>query len=60
MRLRIPVSEAREWVSIIPRADRSEVLVVRESGEELVVGVEPDEPLEPQISATLLQRDTTH
>ena len=60
MRLRIPVSDYREWVSIIPQARRDEVLIVRENGDELVVGVDADEPLEPQIAATLAQRDASH
>jgi hypothetical protein len=51
--MRIPVLNDKEWVSIIPRAGRDEVLVVRQSGEELVVGIDADEPLETQVSATL-------
>jgi hypothetical protein len=53
MRMRIPVLNDKEWVSIIPRAGRDEVTVVRESGEELVVGIDADAPIEPQVSAML-------
>ena len=60
MRMRIPVSDNTEWVSVIPRATRDEVLVVRESGEELVVDIAADEPIEPQITRTLAQRDAHH
>lgn len=55
--MRIPVSNDKEWVSIIPRAGQNEVLVVRESGEELVVGIDINEPIEPQVSATLARGD---
>lgn len=58
MRMRIPVLNGREWVSVIPQGDRSEVLVVRESGEELTVDIATDEPIEPQISETLSALDT--
>lgn len=51
--MRVPVLNDKEWVSVIPRAGRDEVLVVRESGEELIVGIDADEPIEPQVSATL-------
>jgi hypothetical protein len=56
IRLRIPVSTDKEWVSVIPGADRKQVLVVRENGEELQVGIDADEPLEPQISKELRGR----
>jgi len=57
MRMRIPVLKGREWVSVIPCGDRPEVLVVRESGEELTIGIETDAPIEPQISKTLTALD---
>jgi len=56
MRVRIPVSNDKEWVSIIPCGDHEQVLVVRENGEELRVGVDADAPLEPQISKELESR----
>jgi len=58
--MRIPVSGDKEWVSVIPRSQCNEVLVVRESGEEVVVGIEADEPIEPQITRTLARHDASH
>ena len=56
MRLRIPVSTDKEWVSVIPGADPKQVLVVRENGEEIQVGIDAEEALEPQISKELESR----
>ena len=58
IRLRIPVSTDKEWVSVIPGADRKQVLVVRENGEEIQVGIDADKPLEPQISQELENRNS--
>lgn len=56
MRLRIPISDEKEWISVIPGADPDNVLVVRQNGEEVVVGIEADEPIEPQLSRKLTGR----
>lgn len=53
MRLRIPVLDGREWVSVLPGRDPEHALVVRENGDEIELPVEPDEPLEPQLSREL-------
>ena len=58
MRLRIPVATDREWVSVIPSADHKQVIVVRENGDEIQVGIDADKPLEPQISRELSGRDS--
>ena len=58
IRLRIPVSTDKEWVSVIPGADRKRVLVIRENGEEIQVGIDADKPLEPQISKELESRNS--
>ena len=60
MRTRIPVSGDKEWVSIIPRSQPNEVLVVRENGEEVIVDIAADEPIEPQITRMLAQLDASH
>ena len=52
MRMRIPVLDGKEWVSVIPKP-HDKALVVRESGEELLVGIDAAEPLEPQITRVL-------
>lgn len=59
MRLHIPVSDAKEWISVIPGADPEKVLVVRQNGEEIVVGIEADEPIEPQLSRELESRNAS-
>jgi len=53
MRLRIPVLDGKEWVSVLPGPDPEHVLVIRESSEEIQICVEPDAPLEPQLSKEL-------
>jgi hypothetical protein len=53
MRLRIPVLGGKEWVSVLPGRDPEHVLIVRENGEEVEFPVEPDAPLEPQLSKEL-------
>ena len=53
MRLRIPVLDGKEWVSVLPGRDPQHVLVVRENGEEVEFPVERDAPLEPQLSKEL-------
>lgn len=53
MRLRIPVLDGKEWVSVLPGRDPEHVVVVRENGEEVEFPVEPDAPLEPQLSQEL-------
>lgn len=53
IRLRIPVLEGKEWVSVLPGRDPEHVLIVRENGEEVEFPVEPDAPLEPQLSKEL-------
>jgi hypothetical protein len=55
-RMRIPVAAEKEWVSVIPGADRKRVVVVRESGEELQIGIDAEAPLEPQIARELETR----
>ena len=53
MRLRVPVLNGKEWVSVLPGRDPEHIVVVRESGDEVEFPVEPDAPLEPQLSREL-------
>ncbi len=56
MRLRIPILDGKEWVSVLPGRDSEHVRVVREDGAEIEFSVEPDGPLESQISKELARR----
>jgi hypothetical protein len=56
MRLRIPVLNVKEWVSVLPGSDRDHVIVVRQNGDEVELSVDIEQPIEPQISRGLESR----
>jgi hypothetical protein len=60
MRLRIPVRQAKEWVSVLPGSDRSRKLIIRENGDELEVPIDDLAPLEPQITRALEDDSPSH
>jgi hypothetical protein len=60
MRLRIPVRQTKEWVSVLPGSDRSRKLIIRENGDELEVLIDDLAPLEPQITRALEDGSPSH